>query len=57
MANIMISDFGLKKALHILINLTHLIFWIKSLFSPHGEIYGLVHVGRQPEREICGKRT
>ena len=31
---------------------------ISSLFSPRGGIYGLVHVGRQPEREICGqKRT
>ena len=28
------------------------------VFSPSGEIYGLIHVGRQPEREICGeKRT
>ena len=25
-------------------------------FSPCGEIYGLVHVGRQPECEICGEK-
>ena len=29
---------------------------IKSLFSPRGKIYGLVHIGRQPEREIYGKK-
>ena len=37
-------------------NLSHLIFWIKSLFFPTWANYGLVHVDRQPEREICGKK-
>ena len=26
----------------------------RPFFSPHGKIYGLIHVGREPEREICG---
>ena len=25
-------------------------------FSSHGEIYGLVHVGKQPDHEICGEK-
>ena len=25
-------------------------------FSPSGEIYGLVHIDRKPEREICGEK-
>ena len=29
---------------------------IRSLFSPRGEIYEVVYIGRQPEREICGEK-
>ena len=43
-----------------LIAMSFRIFFAKHgsslFFSPSGEIYGLVHVRRQPEREICEKK-
>ena len=46
--------FSSKQAMRHLLYVQE--FRIKSLFFPRGDIYGLVHAGRQPEREICGEK-